>query len=56
MQLIKALEAARGNGTSMISLILPPKDQVCAGGCCCSVEQLMHGVQQLQQQNHVHFN
>jgi hypothetical protein len=28
LQLIKALEAARGNGTSMISLILPPKDQV----------------------------
>lgn len=26
--LIKQLEAARGNGTSMISLILPPKDQV----------------------------
>ena len=28
LQLIKALEAARGNGTSMISLIMPPKDQV----------------------------
>lgn len=28
MQLIKALEAARGNGTSMISLIMPPRDQV----------------------------
>lgn len=27
-KLIKGLEAARGNGTSMISLILPPKDQV----------------------------
>jgi hypothetical protein len=27
-QLIKALESARGNGTSMISLIMPPKDQV----------------------------
>jgi peptide chain release factor subunit 1 len=27
-RLIKSLEAARGNGTSMISLILPPKDQV----------------------------
>jgi peptide chain release factor subunit 1 len=26
-RLIKALESARGNGTSMISLILPPKDQ-----------------------------
>ncbi|KAI9793381.1 MAG: Polypeptide release factor (eRF1) in translation termination [Peltula sp. TS41687] len=26
--LIKRLEAARGNGTSMISLIIPPKDQV----------------------------
>lgn len=27
-KLIKSLEAARGNGTSMISLIMPPKDQV----------------------------
>nr|Q9GR88.1 RecName: Full=Eukaryotic peptide chain release factor subunit 1; Short=Eukaryotic release factor 1; Short=eRF1 [Polyandrocarpa misakiensis]BAB20047.1 putative eukaryotic petide chain release factor subunit 1 [Polyandrocarpa misakiensis] len=27
-KLIKSLEAARGNGTSMISLIIPPKDQV----------------------------
>ncbi|KAL6760245.1 eukaryotic release factor 1 [Haematococcus lacustris] len=27
-RLIKALEMARGNGTSMISLIMPPKDQV----------------------------
>lgn len=27
-RLIKGLEAARGNGTSMISLILPPRDQV----------------------------
>lgn len=27
-RLIKALEAARGNGTSMISLIMPPKDQI----------------------------
>ena len=27
-KLIKRLEAARGNGTSMISLIVPPKDQV----------------------------
>ena len=27
-KLIKQLEAARGNGTSMISLIIPPKDQV----------------------------
>jgi len=27
-KLIRSLEAARGNGTSMISLILPPKDQV----------------------------
>ncbi|KAJ3325440.1 translation termination factor eRF1 [Boothiomyces sp. JEL0866] len=27
-KLIKNLEAARGNGTSMISLILPPKDQI----------------------------
>ncbi len=28
VQLIKGLEASRGNGTSMISLIMPPKDQV----------------------------
>ena len=28
VQLIKALEEARGNGTSMISLIIPPRDQV----------------------------
>jgi peptide chain release factor subunit 1 len=27
-KLISSLEAARGNGTSMISLILPPKDQI----------------------------
>uniref|UniRef100_A0A7S0RNG7 eRF1/Pelota-like N-terminal domain-containing protein n=1 Tax=Pyramimonas obovata TaxID=1411642 RepID=A0A7S0RNG7_9CHLO len=27
-RLIKALEAARGNGTSMISLIMPPRDQI----------------------------
>ena len=27
-RLIKSLELARGNGTSMISLIIPPKDQV----------------------------
>ncbi|KAI8917822.1 peptide chain release factor eRF1/aRF1 [Powellomyces hirtus] len=27
-RLIKGLEAARGNGTSMISLIIPPKDQI----------------------------
>eukprot|EP00958_Prasinococcus_capsulatus_P011636 scaffold1156_cov394-Prasinococcus_capsulatus_cf.AAC.24 len=27
-KLIKGLEAARGNGTSMISLIMPPKDQI----------------------------
>lgn len=27
-KLIKGLEAARGNGTSMISLICPPKDQI----------------------------
>jgi peptide chain release factor subunit 1 len=26
--LIKDLEAARGNGTSMISLIIPPRDQI----------------------------
>jgi peptide chain release factor subunit 1 len=28
-KLIKSLEAARGNGTSMISLIIPPGDQAC---------------------------
>jgi hypothetical protein len=27
LQLTKALQEARGNGTSMISLIMPPKDQ-----------------------------
>ncbi len=27
-KLIKSLEQARGNGTSMISLIIPPKDQI----------------------------
>lgn len=27
-KLIRSLEAARGNGTSMISLILPPRDQI----------------------------
>jgi len=27
-KLIQTLEAARGNGTSMISLIIPPKDQI----------------------------
>ncbi|GAO51774.1 hypothetical protein G7K_5867-t1 [Saitoella complicata NRRL Y-17804] len=27
-KLIKSLEAARGNGTSMISLVIPPKDQI----------------------------
>ncbi|XP_059626090.1 eukaryotic peptide chain release factor subunit 1-3-like [Cornus florida] len=27
-KLIKALEAARGNGTSMISLIMPPRDRI----------------------------
>lgn len=27
-KLIKSLEAARGAGTSMISLIIPPKDQI----------------------------
>jgi peptide chain release factor subunit 1 len=27
-KLIKSLELARGNGTSMISLIIPPKDQI----------------------------
>lgn len=28
IQLIRGLESARGNGTSMISLIMPPKDQI----------------------------
>lgn len=27
-KLIKGLEMARGNGTSMISLVIPPKDQI----------------------------
>merc|ERR1719152_628497 len=27
-KLIKSLQAARGNGTSMISLIIPPRDQI----------------------------
>merc|ERR1712195_154976 len=27
-KLIKSLQEARGNGTSMISLIVPPKDQI----------------------------
>ena len=27
-KLIKNLEAAKGNGTSMISLVIPPKDQI----------------------------
>lgn len=27
-KLLKQLDAARGNGTSMISLIIPPKDQI----------------------------
>ena len=27
-KLIKSLEAARGNGTSMISLVIPPKTQI----------------------------
>lgn len=46
MQLIKALESARGNGTSMISLILPPKDQVGSNSClpcmvrCSSIPEL----------------
>ena len=32
-RLIKALDNARGNGTSMISLIMPPKSQVLPRGC-----------------------
>ena len=27
-KLIKSLEMARGNGTSMISLVIPPKGQI----------------------------
>jgi peptide chain release factor subunit 1 len=27
-KLIKSLQMARGNGTSMISLVIPPKDQI----------------------------
>ena len=27
-RLVKSLQAAKGNGTSMISLIIPPKDQI----------------------------
>jgi len=37
-KLIKSLEAARGNGTSMISLIIPPKDQVSRVGKMLSDE------------------
>lgn len=47
LQLIKGLEAARGNGTSMISLIMPPKDQVGAGllrGCMCVSVRLIDGL------------
>ena len=41
LQLIKALEEARGNGTSMISLIMPPKDQVrqCLMHCSSAQQQ-----------------
>ena len=44
MQLIKALEAARGNGTSMISLIMPPKDQASRASCaaCNMPVQWLH--------------
>jgi peptide chain release factor subunit 1 len=31
-KLIKRLQDARGNGTSMISLIVPPKDQIARVG------------------------
>lgn len=34
VQLIKGLRESRGNGTSMISLIMPPKDQVRAAVRC----------------------
>lgn len=37
-KLIKSLEAARGNGTSMISLIIPPKDQISRVGKMLSDE------------------
>ena len=37
-KLIKSLTAARGNGTSMISLVIPPKDQVSRIGKMLSEE------------------
>ncbi|KAG0165611.1 Polypeptide release factor (eRF1) in translation termination [Apophysomyces sp. BC1034] len=37
-RLIKSLEAARGNGTSMISLVIPPHDQVARVGKMLSDE------------------
>jgi peptide chain release factor subunit 1 len=39
-KLMKNLEAARGNGTSMISLIIPPGDQISrVNRCCRNTEQ-----------------
>jgi len=37
-KLIKSLEAARGNGTSMISLIIPPKDQISRANAMLATE------------------
>ena len=41
-KLIKRLEAARGNGTSMISLIIPPKDQVSRAARMLAEEFVCH--------------
>jgi peptide subunit release factor 1 (eRF1) len=49
-RLIKALESARGNGTSMISLILPPKDQASTHACYMCVVAQQEQEQQQQQQ------
>jgi peptide subunit release factor 1 (eRF1) len=49
-RLIKALESARGNGTSMISLILPPKDQVSRHSYHHMHDMLKRKLQQQRQQ------
>ena len=36
-KLIKSLEAARGNGTSMISLIIPPGTVTVVPECLCKI-------------------
>jgi hypothetical protein len=41
-RLIKALESARGNGTSMISLILPPKDQASTAAAVCVLQLALY--------------